>query len=175
MQDPDLLLTLAEIAGVFVGFGALISVRSGGALDPHELVYIRSVVWLGLYAVIAGLLPMVLAGYGLEGRDLWLACSLSMLTLIVALAVFNRRTPEHRADLEAMPRRLVAPMTLGVVLISSFAAVALGLVALDPTSVLAQARYTTAVALALLLAATALLVLVFTQGWSGHEASPNDR
>ena len=29
MQDADLLLSLAGIAGVFVGFGALISTRSG--------------------------------------------------------------------------------------------------------------------------------------------------
>jgi hypothetical protein len=33
MQDADLFLSLAGIAGVFVGFGALISVRSG---DPSE-------------------------------------------------------------------------------------------------------------------------------------------
>ena len=31
MQDVELFLSLAEIAGVFVGFGALISVRSGAA------------------------------------------------------------------------------------------------------------------------------------------------
>ena len=29
MQDTEMFLSLAEIAGVFVGFGALISVRSG--------------------------------------------------------------------------------------------------------------------------------------------------
>jgi len=31
MQDADLLVQLAGIAGLFVGFGALISVQSGGA------------------------------------------------------------------------------------------------------------------------------------------------
>ena len=35
MQDADLFLSLVGIAGVFVGFGALISVRSGG---PARLV-----------------------------------------------------------------------------------------------------------------------------------------
>jgi hypothetical protein len=42
MQDVDLFLSLAEIDGVFVDFGALISVRSGGASDAHEVVHIRS-------------------------------------------------------------------------------------------------------------------------------------
>jgi hypothetical protein len=37
MQDVDLLVQLAGIAGVFVGFGALISVRSGGPSDAHEV------------------------------------------------------------------------------------------------------------------------------------------
>ena len=32
MQDTELFLSLAEIAGVFVGFGALIAVRSGAAM-----------------------------------------------------------------------------------------------------------------------------------------------
>jgi len=36
MQDTELFLSLAEIAGVFVGFGALISIRSAGASDAHE-------------------------------------------------------------------------------------------------------------------------------------------
>ena len=39
MQDTDLFLSLA--AGAFVGFGALISVRSGGASEAHEVTYIR--------------------------------------------------------------------------------------------------------------------------------------
>ena len=41
MQDVDLFLSLAEIAGVFVGFGALISVRSGGASEAGEVTGIR--------------------------------------------------------------------------------------------------------------------------------------
>jgi hypothetical protein len=44
MPETDLLLSLAEIAGVFLGFGALISVRSGGPSDAHEVSYIRWVV-----------------------------------------------------------------------------------------------------------------------------------
>ena len=37
MQDTELFLSLAEIAGVFVGFGALIAVRSGGPSDAADI------------------------------------------------------------------------------------------------------------------------------------------
>jgi hypothetical protein len=37
MQDTELFLSLAEIAGVFVGFGALISVRSGAVMGVSEI------------------------------------------------------------------------------------------------------------------------------------------
>jgi hypothetical protein len=54
MQDTELFLSMAEIAGVFVGFGALISVRSGGPSDAHEVTYIRSVVTAAIWVVISG-------------------------------------------------------------------------------------------------------------------------
>ena len=41
MPDVDLLLSLAEIAGVFVGFGALIAVRSAGPREAYEVVVSR--------------------------------------------------------------------------------------------------------------------------------------
>ena len=59
MQDTDLFLELAGIAGVFVGFGALISVRSGGPRGVDEVSSIRWVVSLAmaiyLTAVAVGL------------------------------------------------------------------------------------------------------------------------
>ena len=55
MQDADLFLELAGIAGVFVGFAALISVRSGGASGAHEVAYIGWVVSTAIWVVIAAL------------------------------------------------------------------------------------------------------------------------
>lgn len=43
MQDADLFLELAAIAGVFVGFGALIAVRSSDA-GPDEVGMMRGVM-----------------------------------------------------------------------------------------------------------------------------------
>jgi uncharacterized membrane-anchored protein YitT (DUF2179 family) len=44
MQETELFLSLAEIAGVFVGFGALIAIRSGGTSDVYDVAYIGMVV-----------------------------------------------------------------------------------------------------------------------------------
>ena len=45
MQNVELFVHMAEIAGVFVGFGALIAVRSGGA-SGAEVAPMRAVVSL---------------------------------------------------------------------------------------------------------------------------------
>jgi hypothetical protein len=164
MQDVDLFLSLAEIAGVFVGFAALISVRSGGASEAHEVAYIRSVVWLGLWVVIAALAPVVVSRYDLTGHAVWLACSLIALALFVGGFILNRRTPEHRADMASYPRSFVLG---GTILVASFVipvAVALILIVLGVVPHQEPALYITAVALVLFFAAFALLSLVFTQG-----------
>jgi hypothetical protein len=47
MQDADLFMELAGIAGVFVDFGALIAVRGGGPSDTFEIAWMRGVVSIG--------------------------------------------------------------------------------------------------------------------------------
>ena len=70
MQDPDLFMELAAIAGVFVGFGALIAVRSGATTDVFEVAWMRGVVSIGLLAVLAALAPVVGCG-GASLNNLW--------------------------------------------------------------------------------------------------------
>ena len=48
MPNAELLIHLAEIAGVFVGFGALISIRSDTTTDEYEVTMIRMIVWTGI-------------------------------------------------------------------------------------------------------------------------------
>jgi hypothetical protein len=45
--DIELFVHFAEIAGVFVGFGALISLRSANVTDIHDVVYLKAVVFAG--------------------------------------------------------------------------------------------------------------------------------
>ena len=99
MQDTELFLSLAEIAGVFVGFGALIAVRSGGPTEAHEVTYIRWVMSIAIWVVIAALVPVIISRYALTGHELWLVCSLLALVLFVVMYRRERagaRAPDRR-------------------------------------------------------------------------------
>jgi hypothetical protein len=104
MQDADLLLSLAGIAGVFVGFGALISVRSGGASEVHENAYMRAVVWMGLVAVIAALAPVTLGRYGLAEHEVWALSSVVVLVGYWGMVAISNLMPEVKADRAAASR-----------------------------------------------------------------------
>jgi uncharacterized membrane protein len=163
MQDTELFLSLAEIAGVFVGFAALISVRSGGASDAHEVTYIRSVVTTAIWVVVAALAPVIVSRYDLAGHGLWLACSLLALVLLLVIWIVNERTTESR-ELGAAYSRA---QTIGVVasylglMIPTIAALVLVVLGLFPDH--EPALYLTAVAFGLFLGALTLLFLVFSQ------------
>jgi hypothetical protein len=163
MQDVDLFLSLAEIAGVFVGFGALISVRSGGASDPHEVTYIRGVVAVAIWVVVAALAPVIISRYELTGHGLWLACSLLALVLLFGGWFVNEHTPETREVAATYSRA----QTIGTVasylglMIPTIAALILIVLGLFPDQ--EPALYLTAVGLGLFLGALTLLFLVFSQ------------
>jgi hypothetical protein len=166
MQEAEVLVTLAEIAGVFVGFGALIAVRSGGPSDVREVSYIRSVLMLGVWVVVAGLAPATLGGYDLSSHDVWFLSSLIALVSAVALWAVGFRTPESRAVRAGLsrPRTLETAgyveaagyVLLGVPMLGALILVVLGLFP-DQEAAL----YLTAVVLGLFVAALTLLWLVF--------------
>jgi hypothetical protein len=172
MQDADLLVQLAGIAGVFVGFGALISVRSGGPSEVDEVSSIRWVVSLGIWVVIAALTPVIVSRYDLAGHELWLACSLLAFVLFAVMFAANGRAPENRAGLAAAlsgTRRAKAMQVVQAVpvvwLPTASIVLALALVVLGLLPDQEPALYLTAVAVGLFAAALALLVLVFLQAY----------
>lgn len=100
--DSMMFIAIAEIAGVFVGFGALISVTHRSDVEPAQLGSIRAVVTGGLTVVVAALIPVVLASYGIEGRTLWFVSSLAFLGLswaIIGLSLRARATRDLMASL----------------------------------------------------------------------------
>lgn len=101
MVDWDLFVHLAEIAGVFVGFGALIAVRGEHAGDPHTFEYLRAVVGGGVLVVITALAPLVVSRFDVDGRALWLPCSLFFLAVFLTFWVVDARSPENRVDRRA--------------------------------------------------------------------------
>jgi hypothetical protein len=104
IEDADLFLALAEIAGVFVGFGALIGVTRRSEIGATQLGQIKWVVTSGLLVIVAALLPVVLVRYGVTGHNLWSVCSLVVLLLIWFLFVFALRKVEAREQLMAWAR-----------------------------------------------------------------------
>ena len=61
MQHTEVFVSLAEIAGVFVGFGTLIAVRSAGASGRIEVGYTRGMVAFGVLTVVAAPAPVTLS------------------------------------------------------------------------------------------------------------------
>ena len=167
MQDAELLVALAGIAGVFVGFGALISTTRGGVSEGFELVYIRGIMSWGLVVIVAALVPVVTSRYGIAGHELWLLSSLVFLLLVCFMSVVSSRTSEHNALLAAQwrasrmrfARFAVPPLLLEVSLL-----IALVLVVLGPVTDFEPALYITAVVLLLFEDALYLAQLVYSQG-----------
>lgn len=165
MQDADLLVGLAGIAGVFVGFGALISIRGTGVSEAHEVAYVRMVVWMGLMVIVTSLVPVVISRYGLTGRELWLPSSLLFVVLFWGMNLVSERMdaerraivaglrPKARARLEVPAAFLWVPMHVVLIL------VVLGLLP-DVDAAL----YITAVVLYLFMDGLILLYLVHSQG-----------
>ncbi len=179
MQDADLLVQLAGIAGVFVGFGALISARSGGPSEAGEVSGIRWVVSLGIWVVIAALAPIIVSRYDITGHELWLVCSLLALVLFAVMFALNARSPENLAERAATfagtPRATAmvvaqAVPTVWLPTVSIVLALALVVLGLFPDQ--APALYLTVVAVGLFGAALSLLLLVFLQG---HQSAASDR
>lgn len=120
MVDWELFVHLAEIAGVFVGFGALIAVRSEDASDAHTVEYLRGLVVGGLLVVVAALAPLVISRFGVEGHALWLPCSIFFLAIFLTSWIVDARSSENRNERRANRAitvrymTVVLPMTLGL-------------------------------------------------------------
>jgi hypothetical protein len=168
MQDAELFIHSAEIAGVFVGFGALIAIRSGATMTTSEINAIRWVMTAGIWVVVVALAPAFIASYGLGGRELWLVSGLLALAFLAVVLVVFARTPENRVEVQArlgtIPRRVIV-----LVMGSSFwlplagLVLALVLVVLGLFPAQQEALYLSAVGLGLLMCALGLFVGVFWQ------------
>ena len=82
LENTDTLLAMAEIAAAFAGFAALVSVIRGGGDSTdiaHDLLRLRLVISGGVAGVAAALIPVGLAGYGLEPAVTWRLAALLFL------------------------------------------------------------------------------------------------
>ena len=97
MQDGDLFMGLAGTAGVFVGFAALIAVRSGGPTDPLEVAPMRMMASMAMLTIVAALAPVTLGRYDLTDHQVWALSSALVLIGFALIPAVSARTPEYRA------------------------------------------------------------------------------
>ncbi len=172
MQNPELFIHLAEIAGVFVGFGALIAVRSGGASGRVEVGFTRGMVATGVVVIVAGLAPVTLGFFDLAEHQVWALSSVLVVAGLVVMFVAMARTPEYRANVAAEYDSARTPSSSRWIAVGELAATVLYMLALllIPVAILLGVApeleaglYFALAALILLLAAWLLLGLVFQQ------------
>ncbi len=180
MQDADLFMELAAIAGVFVGFGALIAVRGGGVSGREEVTGVRGVVSMGALTIAAALAPVTLSRYDLTEHQVWALSAVLVVVGLVVMIAAMARTPEYRAnwsvEMEAArtaqrPRWLVAVEGAAYVL-GMLAWVGIPIIiVLGVAPDLDAALYFTVVVLSLAMAGWTLLGLVYLQ--RGPSAEPD--
>jgi hypothetical protein len=162
MQGTEGFLELAGIAGVFVGFGALIAVRSGGASDAFEVVYVRLVVWMGMLTVVAALAPVTLGPYGLGEHLVWVLSSVIVVAVYFGMGIVNVRMPELKAGAGSDRRRQAREAAFSLALAVPVA-VAIIVIVLGLRPDLDAALYRTILVLLLVGAGGTLLELVYSQ------------
>ena len=83
MPTTETLLSLAEICAAFAGFAALVSAlrRNSDQLGSaiHDLLRLRLVISSAVAGVVAALLPVGIAGFGVEASLLWRLAAVAFL------------------------------------------------------------------------------------------------
>jgi len=83
LENTDTLLAMAEIAAAFAGFAALVSVIRRASDQPadavHDLLRLRLVISSSVAGVAGALIPVGLAGYGLDSGLIWRLAALIFL------------------------------------------------------------------------------------------------
>ena len=94
------LLTISEIASVFVGFAVFVSIiASRPAIEKHHHSFkLFHIVVLGLLVIAASLVPVVLSGYELQESTVWrISASLFFVWNWLFIISANRLTKGYRS------------------------------------------------------------------------------
>lgn len=164
--DPNVFGAIAELAGVFVGFGVLVGVLRRDEIAPPQLGLIRILVTLGLVLIMAAILPLVVAAYGMEAHAGWVVSSAVFLVLLWVVIGLALRSPDYRRTLVGQARRSrtrAAVFWVLRVLLWAAIQVPLILVVLGVDPGLDVAFYLTALAFNLFEAAFILAQVVYAQ------------
>lgn len=163
-MEINFFVSIAEIAGVFVGFGALISVTRQAKVESSQIGRIRAVVTIGLLVIVAALIPVILSSYGLMGHTLWLISSILFLIFNLTVIFLSVLKPENRVLMSTQSQNNpLIPMFFWL-LLEIPVQVLLILVLIGLWQDLEPAFYTSALIFNLFEAAFVLAQLVYAQG-----------
>ena len=158
-EDLDTLLSIAEIAGVFVGFAALLTVVSRSAevnVRAGDSFLLATVVLSSVVVIGAALVPVVLSRYGVVESTVWRAsASVLLVTNWVQILYVGRTTLRYREAHQRRPGLGFVIGTLEIVLQASLLVCVLGV-----WKNLSSALYVTAPAVALIQAGIMFAILV---------------
>ena len=163
VQDVDIFVGIAHIAGIFVGFGALISLTRKNEVDVSQLGRIRSLVTTGLVVIVAALIPIGFNRFGVSGHNLWFFCSLIYLCLNWAVIILSLRNPENKKVIITQMRSSPVTTVIFFLLLEIPLQVPLILVLIGLYPDLEPALYTTSLFFNLFEAAVVLVQLVYLQ------------
>ncbi|MHA2407052.1 MAG: hypothetical protein ACXACA_01595 [Candidatus Ranarchaeia archaeon] len=163
VSDFELFIAIAEIAGIFVGFGALISITSKDEFAPPQLARIRGVVTIGLVVIVVALVPIGLNRYGITDHPLWFTSSLIYFLINWAGIIYGFHQAENREFLQSEIRTSPIPTAFFWILLEIPLQAPLILTLLGWYPTLEPAFYTTALLFYLFEGVFILTQLVYTQ------------
>jgi hypothetical protein len=169
MPNTELFLSLAEIAGIFVGFGALIAVRGSGTSDFWSVAGIGLLVMSSSQVILLALAPVAIGQFEVPAHALWVSCSLLFLVIFwVASELVERAFPERKEMRTAWPlkARWRLELVFGVLVLLPMH-VALVLILLGVLPELEAALYFAALTLLLVMVTIQMVLLVATGGRPG--------
>lgn len=144
LESTDTLLALAEIAATFAGFAALVSVIRRSTEDEaeavHDLLRLRLVISSAVAGVAGALIPVGLAGYGLQTELVWRLSALIFLVFDNGIIfAFYRSYKPVQGTFE--PDRLAATLVtiLEVLEQASVVVIVLGLPVANPPALFVTA------------------------------------
>lgn len=153
-------IAIAEIAGVFVGFGALISLTRKNSIEFSQLGRIRAVVSIGLAVVVAALIPLGLSLYNLTDHELWSTSSIIFLLIIWTMSISSLRKSDYRKLMKNQARNSPIFSIIFWILLEAPIQILLIITVLGLYPGLEPAFYTTALLLHLFEAALVLVQIV---------------
>ena len=144
----DNLFAIAEIAGVFIGFAALVTVVARGSTDGsyHEDTFkLANVVIINVMIITSALFPVVLNSYGITPSAVWRSASGFLWIVNLLQIVFLSRTTQGYAAAFSRSRTLL----LAVLSLSPFFHIPLLLCIFGVMPNLAPAFFLTAIVAAI--------------------------